>query len=233
MVRWLLFGLLFFAQVHAAFAYEFLLDPGHSPSKPGAESCSGGLEYVYNDNLVRTIVNDLHNQGIDVDVTKNPGADLSLQARAQKAKGKKIFLSIHHDSAQPYLITRKHGHPCSDKVSGYSIFVSRKNKYFELSLEYARALGRELQKFGMVPSTHHGEPVKGENRPLLDAQLGIYQYDDLIVLKHADAPALLLEAAVIVNPQDDAMAKSVDFQHKIASAIKVMLHFALVHPTTQ
>ena len=212
-------------------ASDILLDPGHSPGKPGAESCSGQYEFVYNENLVRTIVNYLAERNIDVDCTRDPGAELSLHKRAAKARGKRFFLSIHHDSAQPKYLRNVNGHPCTTRsIRGYSLFVSGKNAHFEQSLMYARVLGEVLNSMGFVPSTHHGEPIAGENRPLLDSRLGIYQYDDLIVLKEAGIPAVLLEAAVISDPDDDAVAQSTLYQRKIADAVAQTIRFVLTMP---
>ena len=40
-----------------------------------------------------------------------------------------------------------------------------------------------------MPTFHHAEPIKGENRELVNRDLGIYRFDDLIVLKSAATPA--------------------------------------------
>ena len=217
--------ILLFMWCRVTAAAEFILDPGHSPSKPGAESCSGGQEYQYNDRLVATIRRALAQEGINCDITRNPKGDVSLHERARMARGHLLFLSIHHDSAQPQFVYQINGHPCSEKAQGFAIFVSGKNRYFEESKLYAQVLGRLLVQAGLQPSTHHGEPIKGENRPLLDDELGIYQFDDLVVLKGADAPAILLEAAVIIHKEDDLRAKSVEYQALIAAAIVQTFQF--------
>lgn len=188
-------------------------------------SCQGTYEYVYNDNLLQAIGTFLTAHGLQIDVTRRVGENISLQKRAELSKGKKLFVSIHHDSAQAKYIKTVNGHPVSDKVEGYSIFVSRKNPYFDQSLFYARVLGIMLYAHGLRPSTHHGEAIPGENRLLLDPFLGIYQYDDLIVLKNALAPAFLLEAAVIINPKDEQLARNPVFQQSIAESFDFLLRF--------
>ena len=160
-------------------------------------------------------------------MTRKYEEEISLQARAKLARGKKMFLSVHHDSAQPQFLEVKKDRVCSKKAKGYSLFVSRKNAFFEESLKYARFLGEQLYAQGLRPSTHHGEPIKGENRKLLDAKLGIYQYDDLIVLKQAEAPAVLLEGAVIVHPEDEALARSSEYRQKIAKAVAATFAYVL------
>jgi len=52
---------------------------------------------------------------------------------------------------------------------------------------------------------HHAEQ---ENRELLDGNRSIYSFDDLIVLKGLNSPAVLLEAAVAVNRQEELVAES-------------------------
>jgi N-acetylmuramoyl-L-alanine amidase len=211
----------------AASAHEVVLDPGHSPGGPGAKSCSGVYEHVYNSRLADTIVEYLAARNIRVDVTRTPDGEISLTDRAKMSAGKKLFLSLHHDSAQPQFITCRNGNPCSEKAQGYSIFVSGKNGFFRESLVCARVLGEALKNSGLLPSTHHGEKIRGENRESLDAALGIYRFDDLVVLKNAKSPALLLEAAVIIHPGDDARAGTREYQLKIADAVEKTITFAV------
>ena len=80
-----------------------------------------------------------------------------------------------------------------------------------------------MRSRGLRPSLHHAEKIAGENRQLLDPDLGIYRYDDLVVLRKADAPAILLEAAVLVHPQDEARAASAAYQRQIADAVAGMM----------
>ena len=213
-------GLIFCASSQA-FSANILIDPGHSPGSPGAISCSGIPEFLYNDILAGKIAGRLRKAGVKVSMTRTPTSNISLSKRIAKSKGKDLFLSIHHDSVQPQFLTRQPaGGVCSSKAQGFSIFVSRKNPYFEKSLDYARELGTALVKKGFYPTHHHAENITGENRYLFDPNLGIYYFDDLAVLKNAKAPAILLEAAVIVNPEDEDRAASDKYQRAIAELIE-------------
>ena len=100
---------------------------------------------------------------------------------------------------------------------------TRKNRHFKESLEYARMLGKSLVIRGLTPTLHHAEKITGENRELLDSVNGIYIFDDLVVLKNSEAPAVLLEAAVIVNPLDEKRASSAQYQKMIADAVLEMM----------
>jgi len=229
MSRILALTICLFLSGHLALANEIVLDPGHSKSRPGAKSCSGGYEYAYNNDLTRTVVEYLAAQGIFVDMTRKPGGEISLVARAKMSSGKKLFISLHHDSVQQQFIQYVNGNPCSEKAEGFSIFISGKKSFFQESLTISRVLGESLKDSGLHPSQHHGENIPGENRTLLDKHCGIYLCDDLIVLKDAQSPALLLEAGVIVNPVDDARVTTKAYQLKIAEAIAKAIKFVTVN----
>ncbi len=217
------------AVTNVPLAFDVILDPGHSAQRYGTLSCSGKKEYEYNNQLLMSVFPYLVAQKIYVDVTRDPEEEITLVQRAEKSKGKKLFISLHHDSAQEQFITRVSGNPCSRKARGYSIFISKKNPYFERSLSCARVLGEALRNAGLVPSTHHGEPISGENRTLLDARLGIYQYDDLVVLKQSKCPALLLEAGVIIHPEEDKLVQTPEYKRNIANGIVQAIRYAQDH----
>jgi N-acetylmuramoyl-L-alanine amidase len=202
-----------------------LIDPGHSPKSPGTTSCSAKPEYFYNNALAKTVAAFLASKQVAVTLTHAENEEVTLLQRTQRSSGGALLLSLHHDSVQPQFLSRQsrtRGY-CSKKAKGFSIFVSRKNPYFKTSLRYATALGTALLKKGFTPTLHHAEPIAGENRELLIPDKGIYVFDELIVLKIATSPAVLLEAAVIVNPDDDALAGSEKFRLAVAESVYEML----------
>jgi N-acetylmuramoyl-L-alanine amidase len=75
-----------------------------------------------------------------------------------------------------------------------------------------------MKSRGFVFTPHHNEPIPGENRPILDAPRGVYQYDDLIVLKHSPMPAVLLECGVIIHREEELELKKPETQARIAEA---------------
>jgi N-acetylmuramoyl-L-alanine amidase len=203
-----------------------LIDPGHSPQSPGTISCSGKTEYIYNVDLAKTVASYLISKQIPVTLTHGEKEEMPLLERTGNSSGFDLLLSLHHDSVQPRFLNRrsgKHGY-CSEKAKGFSIFVSRKNPYYEKSVLYANALGAALLIRGLVPTLHHAEPIAGENRELLASDKGIYIFDDLTILKDAKAPALLLEAAVIVHPDDSVLAETDRYRLTIAEAVYEMLN---------
>ena len=66
---------------------------------------------------------------------------------------------------------------------------------------------------------HHAEKIAGENRELLDAKLGIYRFDDLVVLAKTKIPAVLLEVGVIVDADDEAYVNNPQHQKTMINAI--------------
>ena len=114
--------------------------------------------------------------------------------------------------------------PTTNYAEGFSIFVSKKNIEYEKSLEYAKIFAEELISRGLVPTLHHAEKIKGENRELIDRKLGIYLFDDLKVLKNANSPAFLFEAGVIVNPNEEKKVKTKVFKDNITEAVMKLLN---------
>lgn len=211
---------LFLGLTNVSSASQIILDPGHSRRSPGATGCSGKHEYFYNQELAGTVKSFLKKAGISVKLTTDNGSEPSLHERAGLAQGSDLLISLHHDSVQPQFVTRsRHGGVCSNKAAGFSIFISTRNPAYIQSLEYATRLSKAFKAKGLSPTLHHAEPIPGENKILLSRELGIYQFDELRVLKTKETPAILVEAAVIVNQSDEQKAASHMFKTAIAEAI--------------
>jgi N-acetylmuramoyl-L-alanine amidase len=203
-----------------------VIDAGHTKKMPGARGLSGRYEVEYNDALVASIATALAKAGFVTILTRKPDQEIKLEERADIANtyNALIMLSIHHDSAQlvhlePFEKIGQKLYRTREPIAGYSLFVSKKNRQFDKSFSAAGLLGEELKKIGRKPSLHHAEPIPGEGRELLDARLGIYRYDDLIVLKKVEIPAVLLEVGVIVDQDDEALVTQAGHQQAIAGAI--------------
>lgn len=205
---------------------RIVLDPGHHRSQPGALGVRGIYEVTYNDRLSAQVAQALRAAGFVVVLTRGPDQEISLEGRAQLANDLRpdLFLAIHHDSAQlQYLEKIKAGkldaYRTVKPIAGYSLFVSKLNPRFAQSLRFAQMLGRELVALGRKPAMHHAEPIAGENRELLDKDLGIYRYDGLLVLRKTEVPAVLLEAGVIPDPGDEAYVSDAAHQAELARAV--------------
>ena len=201
------------------------IDIGHSKQNPGAISARGKPEFEFNLDLGLALQNALTHHRVDSFLIGDQGdiEDLKQRSSIAEAHDAKFFVSLHHDSAQPkYFKTWKWqetDRSYSDDFFGFSIFVSRKNSEFEKSLHCAKAIGRALKQKGFNKSSHHAAPLPGENREWADEANGIYYYDDLVVLKTANVPAVLVEAGVIVNRQEEQILERASTKMLIAVAI--------------
>jgi len=192
--------------------FRLAIDVGHTIEAPGATSARGVSEYVYNLRLAKLIEADLKTAGFantDLMITNGVGRSQLKQRSARANAGRvDLFVSIHHDDVQPSYYRQwdydGKAYHFSDKFAGYSIFVSYENRHKAESLDFSERLAAELMARGLHFTTHHAEDIPGERRQFLDPQRGIYRYDQLVVLKTTDAPAVLLEAAVIVNRDEEA-----------------------------
>ena len=133
------------------------------------------------------------------------------------------FLHLHPSRFDAAEVHRR-GPPA--RIRGLSIFVSQRNPRYEESLRCAKAIGEALAA-GEKPSLYHAEPIAGENRLLLDRRLGVHRFDGLAVLKTATMPAVLVEAGVIVNPDDEARVARPDTIERMARAISDGVHACL------
>jgi N-acetylmuramoyl-L-alanine amidase len=208
-------------------SFKVAVDVGHTPQAPGATSARGVKEHVFNQQLAKQIENKLIRGGFPnttLITARGAGRDqLRMRIERANALGVDLLLSIHHDDVQAihYSKWKYKGslRNYSDKFSGYSLFVSRDNRDFDKSLTFAQRLGRELNAHGLRFSAHHAEPIDGEGREIIDATAGIYRYDELYVLKFSVAPAVLLEAGIIVNRDDELALSSPEQQDKISGAV--------------
>ena len=176
------------------------LDVGHSIKQPGAYSARGVGEYYFNKAIATALLRSLQKFGqLDAFIINPHGASISLAERTRQAANKRatLFLSIHHDSVQRRYVKEwtvdGKMRLYSDNFSGFSVFVSRKNRTFAESLKFARLLAEAMIARGFSPTLHHAEKIPGEGRTLLDKNLGLYEFSDLVVLKTAAMPAVLLE----------------------------------------
>ncbi len=207
----------------SAQAAYVVVDTGHTPARPGATGASGRVEYQYNLVLSGAVAARLTALGERVKRVAADGAEVALGQRARLAPDADFFISIHHDSIQQKYIDAGR----QREFAGFSIFVSQRNPRYEESLRCAKAIGEALVAAGEKPSLYHAEPIAGENRPLLDRRLGVHRFDGLAVLKTATMPAVLVEAGVIVNPDDEARVARPDTIERMARAIADGVHACL------
>ncbi len=206
------------------------VDVGHSKEHPGATSARGVPEFEFNASLAQGVAQALSSGRVKAVLIGGNGDISRLENRTAQASAARaeFFLSIHHDSVKPeYLkpwVWNGTGHYYADaQFAGFGLFVSRKNPRLQESLRCASAIGYHLEEAGFRHSTYHADPVIGEGHEWADEQNGVYYYDDLVVLKTAKQPAVLFEAGVIVNREEEAGLASHAVQERIAQAIRAGL----------
>jgi len=216
----------------SAQAATVAIDVGHFIEAPGATSARGRPELDFNRDLAVAVEAAAQGRGLKTLLIGYDGFMSQLTHRTAAAAGADFFLSVHHDSVQPYLLqTWEYDlvqRPYSDLHSGFSLFISRKNRALKRSLACASAIGVALRAAGFSPSLYHAEAIPGENKPFADKANGVHYYDNLIVLKSARTPAVLLEAGVILNRDEDLKMRSEEVQRRIAGAVAQGLTRCLV-----
>jgi len=209
-------------------AFRVIVDVGHTAEAPGARSARGALEYDFNLRLATLIEHKLVAAGFEKTVLLVTGGAKrkSLFDRAARANRSSadLFLSIHHDSVPDSFLEKwefeGEEHTFSDRFPGHSIFVSYDNADFAGSLEFGRLLGLALKAHGLRYTPHYTERFMGHRqRQLLDADAGVYRYDQLIVLKNTRMPAVLLEAGSIINRDEELQLGSSERQSLIVAAV--------------
>ncbi|HZT63518.1 MAG TPA: N-acetylmuramoyl-L-alanine amidase [Burkholderiales bacterium] len=217
----LLFLLAFFPA--AVQATTVAVDVGHFIEEPGATSARGRTEFEFNRDLAVEIDAAVRGRALKTLLIGYDGFMSQLTARTAAAAGADFFLAVHHDSVQPYLIrTWEYDsveRSVNDDHAGFSLFVSRKNRSVKKSLACASAIGAALRGAGFVPSLYHADRIPGENKPFADKLNGVHYYDNLIVLKTARSPAMLLEAGVLVNRNEELKLRSGETQKRMAGAV--------------
>lgn len=174
------------------------LDIGHVPDDPGAKSVSGRDEYHFNRDLALDVAEKLRAQGVIVVITEGDLLSRPRQAAEQHAQ---LFVSVHHDSVPEYRLPEVS--VPGNRYRGFSVFVSRKSARVAASRVCASRIGAAMRGIGRPPSLYHADHARGAMKPFADRANGVHYYDNLIVLKRAVMPAVLFEAGVIVNAEDE------------------------------
>lgn len=207
--------------------YRIAIDIGHTRNIPGAVSARGVPEYLFNQNIGTLLYKKLltDKRFKNSFIINETGDDISLPARAAIANRQKadLFISIHHDSVEPkdlsYWLYQGKFMPHCDKFTGYSIYYSEKNGNSLNSLIFAVVLGSEMLRNGFCPTLHHAEKFTGGDKDLIDRTRGIYKYNNLVVLKNTNMPAVLFECGIIKNENEELQLKNSQYQSKIVDTL--------------
>jgi N-acetylmuramoyl-L-alanine amidase len=192
--------------------FRVVVDVGHTVRVPGALSARGVYEYEFNLRLAKEVAQKLKDSGFERTVllitSEAPRLGLFKRAERANALGADLFLAIHHDSVPDQLMEKWEYEGATrgynDRFLGHSLFMSYDNPQRGRSLEFAKLLGAQLKSQGLKYTPHYTERFMGSRRrELVDAETGVYRYDQLVVLRSTRMPAVLLEAGSIVNRNEE------------------------------
>jgi N-acetylmuramoyl-L-alanine amidase len=208
--------------------FRLLLDVGHTPEEPGAISARGATEYEFNLRLAQGIEKKLLDAGFGRTLLQTTGGPalvgLVRRVGAANNSNANLFLSIHHDSVpdrflEAWEFDGKQLH-FSDRFKGHSIFVSFENRNRDASFRFARLIGKELKARALQYTPHYTQAFMAERRrELLDAEFGVYRFDQLYVLRATQMPAVLLEAGSIINRDEELALASEERRDLIAASV--------------
>lgn len=208
--------------------FRIVLDVGHTAESEGAISARNVSEFVFNLRLAKRIEEKLKAEGFaQTKLLLTEGkARRSLVKRVAAANNlpADLLLSIHHDSVpnkflEDWEFEGKKSH-FSDRFSGYSVFVSRNNPDFKTSFAFAELIGKEMKAQGLDYARQYTQAIMGRyQRPLLNKETGVYRYDELIVLRKTQMPAVLLEAGSIINRDEELKMNSSERRDIISSGV--------------
>lgn len=208
--------------------FRVVVDVGHTAESAGARSARNVSEFLYNHRLAQRIEQRLKDDGFaQTRLLLTEGkARRSLVKRVAAANNLQanLFLSIHHDSVPTKFLEEWEfdgkKSRFSDRFSGYSVFVSRRNPDFRTSLVFAELVAKEMKALGLRYAEQYSQPIMGRHqRPLLNRETGVYRYDELVVLRTTRMPAVLLEAGSIINRDEELAMDSPERQNIISSGV--------------
>jgi N-acetylmuramoyl-L-alanine amidase len=170
---------------------KIMLDPGHMPSAHGATGPLGTFEMDANYAIAQAAAEKLQREGATVLLTRGTTTDeVSLVDRPKQAVDRGADLFVSlHNNALP------DGTNPFAKPRGFTVFY-----YHPHSL----ALGRAVHA------------AYASKVPLADEGL---QWDDLLVARLSAVPAILVENAFIILPDQEAMLNDPKFRGTLADAL--------------
>ncbi|NNN06603.1 MAG: N-acetylmuramoyl-L-alanine amidase [Elusimicrobia bacterium] len=168
-----------------------MLDPGHMPSAPGAIGPLGTKEMDANYAIAQAAAALLKREGAVPLLTRRSSADeVSLTDRPRQAAERDADLFVSlHNNALP------DGTNPFAKPRGFTVFY-----YHPHSL----ALGRAVHE-----AYHAAVPLPDEG----------LQWDNLLVARLTSAPAILVENAYIIVPEQEALLNDAQFRQTLAKSL--------------
>jgi len=194
------------------------VDVGHTLAAGGATSARGRMEFDFNRDLAREVAAALIGRGICARLVNDDGRIPSLRDRPKAVPEADLFISIHHDSVSEHELKpwtwQGESRDFNDDFAGHSLFVSHDNPHPAASLTCASVIGARLQRMGFVPTEKNAR-----RRAWADRANTVHWYDNLVVLYRTTLPAVLFEAGVIKNRDEELRLRDPTYQQRMADGI--------------
>lgn len=172
--------------------YTVVIDAGHGGADKGANG--NNLEEKAIALKLALAIKQLNtNQNVNLVFTRTEDVFQHVKEKAQLANNANpnLFVSLHVNDSPPE----------KNEKSGIEVYVSSKNKFYELSKQLANTINKEFEGFTLQP-------------------LGIKErISGIYVLQEANCPAVLFEAGFIDNEKDAALLKDKTVINIIAQKI--------------
>ena len=173
---------------------RIVLDPGHSPKRvapyDGAVGPSGLLEYEINYKIAKKLKEKLEALGAIVFMSKEEGENMPLARRQEKVMSEKahLFISLHNNALPDNV------DPLS-KPRGFSFFY-----YYPHSYTFAEAIERSFVRNIALPDD------------------GILRRDFSVTRSSPQVPAILIEHAYMLLPEQEDLLMQDSFVDKLAKS---------------
>lgn len=167
-----------------------VIDPGHGGSDPGAQA-NGLIEKTWNLELSRILKEKLKSMKLDVIMTRDSDAFVSLARRAEIANENKadLFLSIHFNAF-------------NGSAKGWEDFI-----YDGSIQDTTRNFQNTLHQAVLPVLSHYKLANRGKKRA------------NFAVLRLTKMPALLIEAGFADNAHDASVLKQDQYKEDLATAL--------------
>ena len=170
-----------------------VIDPGHGGKDPGAISVAKkNKEKDLNLDLALKLGNALEKYGFKVLYTRDDDSTVVLAARGKKFKAD-LFVSIHHNASKNI---------SASGVETYCLLSD--NPQDNARIAPAFQIACEVQKSQSIASGNYGRGVK---------------FADFKVLRDSPAPAILIEAGFITNPDEEKRCVSANYRQIMADSL--------------
>lgn len=206
-----------------------VIDPGHGGANRGSVGVTGYLEKDFNLALARKLKPVIEARGIEVMMTRNDDTYVTLETRTELANsvGADLFISLHANGYGSRSASGFEVYFLSPIVDEEARFVAAAENgsvapasiVAEEGDEVAFILWDTAQNQFVAESSYLAQLINEEIDGVTDIPNRGVKQADFFVLKGAYLPGVLVEAAFLTNPGEEALLKSETFQATIAEAI--------------